>query len=320
MDSIRGGYLGFCLGDVLGSIYNGDPDKYSGKIDRNLTVGTRKYNSFQGPPGQITDKTAFMTALLCHIRGDNAWVKENVVSEYIAVSNNYHYFLSENNKKLFHGITRVSGFDNRWKTYVDDGTIVGCQSNNSLTRVFPFAILLLTQPDKVLYYAVEDTRLTNPNEINIDATVTYVRLMNLILTKKPIQEGLQHLYTSSSTAVIKSAIAQAINNQVRSIDQQKSWVSHSIYMAVKTWILIAALPETNNRFEEVMKWVITRGGDSNSNAAICGAIAGLIIGESRLMNEAVTKQNLQIIMSSNPSLGHFNYNARYHPTSGLNCL
>jgi hypothetical protein len=58
---------------------------------------------------------------------------------------------------------------------------------------------------------------------------------------------------------------------------------------------------------------VTQGGDTDTNAAIAGAIAGTYFGKNNLMNEPITYENIDILINANYAGGDIPIANEYHP-------
>jgi len=59
--------------------------------------------------------------------------------------------------------------------------------------------------------------------------------------------------------------------------------------------------------------IIRMGGDTDTNAAIAGAVIGSHYGFDKMMSEPITKENYDIIISMDPSEGDCPVDDRYMP-------
>ncbi len=315
LDKIRGGLLGVCLGDALGTPHEFSRNvPYTGILQHRVTVRSRFQPNREGPPGQVSDDATMTIALLWQILTDKDWILDHVISEYLHWANQSSAFLGKNTRELLHGIKTISGFWNRYNR-ID---LSNRQSNGSLMRAYPLILLMYYQPETCWVKAISDTSLTNPNPVNKDSTLVYLLMIRSVLEGKSATESIPGIIQQSQTPVVREALSQALNRTIRMIDgPDKGWVVHALYMAARAW-LMTDLPGTT--FSDVMEWVISRGGDCDTNAAISGGLVGTFYGESGLRSDSVTSQNIQILLTSNPQTGQIPYDMRYHPSTGLSLI
>jgi ADP-ribosyl-[dinitrogen reductase] hydrolase len=311
VNKIRGGYLGLCLGDALGLPHERSNTEYTGQLQ---TVSHRSQwqGVKQGPPGQVSDDATMTTALLWQIISDKDWIPNHVIQEYLTWANCGLPFMGRNTRNLFHGIKTVSGYYGR-KDRLDSNN----QSNGSLMRAFPLILLFFYQPQTVFQKAIADTSLSNPNFINQDATLIYLLILKSILDGKTAISALPEIIPQAQTPIIREALSDGFSKRMRMLDgPTKGWVAHALYVAVRAWLFT----DTKMPYSEIIEWVIKRGGDTDTNASIAGGVVGLVYGEQTMRNEAVTGQNIQVLLSSNPAMGQIPYPMRYHPSTGLQLL
>lgn len=304
MNKIRGGYLGVCLGDALGLPFemNKIPvSAYNGKLEYPIKVRQRYKPTEYLPVGSISDDSSMTTALLYSILSNRGWNEVKVVEQYINWANQTNYFMGRNTRTLFSGTSSYNHFLTKKSKY-DNSSV---QSNGSLMRAFPLILL----GDKALTSGLADTALTNPNPVNLDATLVYLSMLIMAYHGHPPKESLNHLLTTAQTQVIKEALLDAIHNRHRHVaGADKGWVAHPIYFTAKAWLLTQEVFS----FEEIIGFVISAGGDTDTNAAISGAIVGLVFGETQLRSNPLTNSNIQILLNS-PNTW---YNL-YKPSTGL---
>lgn len=305
MDKIRGGYLGLCLGDALGSM-----DTYHEELKYPIVVRSHYMPIRIGAIGQVSDDSTMATALLFRLLSDRDWISENVIKEYMEWANNYSPFLGKNTRRLFYGIKTVQGYQNR--KYKIDFSLV--QSNGSLMRAFPLILLFYLQPDLVFQRAIEDTNLTNQNPVNQDATVIYLLMLYSALIGEIGSQALPNILEKCQTEPIRNAIQEAINKKMRMVNEQKGWVAHAIYLAARAWLKV----EERKTYSEIIKWINLREGDRDTNSAIAGALIGVVFGENQLKLDQ--EQNINILLNSNSQTGQLPYDLKYHPRTGLDML
>jgi len=317
LDRIRGGYLGLCLGDALGVPFESGAvvKTYSGILQHPVIVRSRWQGTRTGPPGQVSDDSTMTTALLHCIITDRDWIQDHVIKAYLDWANQPggYAFMGKNTRQVLVGVRTVQGFLNRLARLSPVS-----QSNGSLMRAFPLILLYYWQPQSIFQKAIADTSLTNPNPVNQDATLIYLLILRAILSNRTAESALPEIIQQSQTPVIRESLIQAQNRTIRMVDgEQKGWVANALYMAVRAWMMT---DNPNTRFPEIIEWVISRGGDTDTNASIAGAIVGTYYGERRLRQDQVTEQNIGVLLGSNPYSGQIPYDIKYHPSVGLNLL
>ena len=150
------------------------------------------------------------------------------------------------------------------------------QANGALMRCAPLAWKYRDRDLKYLMeVAEEDCRLTHPNPVCVDANKIYLACMWLYMNGWEIEDiydfivsdEFYDIYYVDKTYwknLLKKTIMVPWNNFVTN----QGWVVIGLYNA-----LYHFFAETS--FEDAMKKSIYAGGDTDTNACICGALVGL---------------------------------------------
>lgn len=317
IDRIRGGFLGLFLGDALGAPYE---FRYSYPLsDYNGTLYQPiKWRCRYGPMqysavGQVTDDSTMSISLLRTILENGNWNEDAVIQAYINWANSGIKFLGRNTRALFHGIKTITGYRNRYAR-IDLSNV---QSNGSLMRAYPLILLFLKQtPEQAYQSSIADTNLTNPNQVNRDATIIYLTILRYILHGIAVQQAIPEIINLSETQEIRDALIEAVQGKDRDIIKNKGWVAHPIYLIIQGWIQA----EMGKSYREIINWVIRKGGDTDTNGAIVGSVMGTYFGENKLRCDAITNKNIDIVLGANYNEGNFPLSYEYHPGSILGDL
>jgi hypothetical protein len=79
--------------------------------------------------------------------------------------------------------------------------------------------------------------------------------------------------------------------------KDKGWTLHALYCA------FFALSMTGYTYQDRIDTVIRFGGDTDTNAAISGALVGTWLGEIALRAEERTAQNIAAVLACDPATG-----------------
>lgn len=299
IDKIKGSFIGLSLGDALGAPheFRYQKDIYTGE----LIYKARLFNRFTGERfltvGQVTDDTEMMLALLRSLLRNTRFVKEDVILSYLRWANSGTPMMGRNTRKLFKGIKTIKGYKNRWRKEFKENSSSWTQSNGSLMRCLPLA--LLNDDTPVIY----ETRLSNPHPINISCNLLYITAVRWLWkgVKKDVAiQGLLQIpkdrkyYWNSD---VKQVLLQAyLNKKMDVTGKTKGWVLNAFYCA------FYALANTNSYKEGIDK-VIHMGGDTDTNAAIAGGLLGSYYGYSEMIKDPTTNKNIQILLNVDTSQG-----------------
>jgi len=312
LDSLRGGFLGLALGDALGAPhefrYSIPVSQYTGRLQYPTKL-VQRYSSPQFTVvGQVTDDTTMAGALMRTILQDKDWVKEHVIQAYINWANSGIKFMGRNTRALFKGISTVAGYYSRFERLKPDS-----QSNGSLMRAYPLVLLFNYLPEMEAYQkAMEDTSLTNPTSVNRDAVLIYLTALRLATTKG----NPQSLISLAQTEPIREALTQGFEGKTRNVTYLKGWVAHPIYLLMQGWLQAI----TGRNFSQVIHWIISQGGDTDTNAAIVGSLLGVYYGEKAMLEDPLTRENVEILLSADYTKGDLPTDPVYHPANLLHLL
>lgn len=300
-------FYGGAVGDALGFPFepsHGPPvSEYRGRFEykpSNIKRSGIKY----GVIGQISDDTEMTLALLRSIVDNKGkYSRKKAILAYKDVVNTQSPGIGKNIKSLFSGNKTVENFEKRYKSRFDPK--IGklnpekAQSNGSLMRCGALALL----PGKSYKNVITDTDLTNPNKVNREVGVIYVKILRKLLFDK--KERIDPLDTAKTPTIV-SVIDQARNKEKRDVTKiGKGWVAHTFYCAVYCLLHF-------NTYNEAIDWVIKLGGDTDTNAAVAGSVMGAKLGYNLLVDPDF-EAKLHLVIEANPKLGDLKRPKRYYP-------
>ncbi len=323
-DRFQGAFIGLFLGDALGAPfefrYSLPLNMYTGKLEHPTKLNLMYQGTKYAVPGQVTDDSIFSIVLFRNLFTDKSYNRDNVLKSYLHLCNDGGLtFLGRNTRALFKGVTTIKWYENRFDKLISSGEI--SQSNGSLMRIMPM-IYLFSMPEKykceeVLQFAMTDTQLTNPCNVNCEATYVYlICFYNIMYNIKSTIDILKHLLTIVKEENIRNAIIEAMNDaEVRQsrrnvTGKTKGWVCHALYCAIFALLLVST---QNCTFEQTLDSIILKGGDSDTNGAIAGALIGFYFGYSNINTSEKCRSNIHIVLNANWNLGDFAFNEIYHP-------
>ena len=153
------------------------------------------------------------------------------------------------------------------------------QANGSLMRISPLAIFGWAGPDEAVAYARLESGNTHPNQICREACAVFVRAITSALSGADAQTcyraALKEAKRGNETSVISTLEAAAISLPAGMDGHQAGWVL--IALQNTFYQLLHA-----RSFEEALVETISFGGDTDTNAAICGALLGAVFGRDQI--------------------------------------
>lgn len=303
-DKVTGMFEGLALGDALGAPYEFHYNNLP--YSEEIIYSTRYVSKYQGVRytalGQVTDDTE-MTLTLAHTIVDNGgYDVEWVVTAYQEWANST-FMLGRNTRALFKGVSTYRGYLNRYDKIFSNPVESWTQSNGSLMRCSPLALFDINT-------AITDCKLTNPHPVNIEASTLYLTVLRRLLERFSPKDAVSGL--TAMTEPIKTALSELEVGHIRDVSSNKGWVVHSFYLS-----LYALLQEKDYR--TTINYVIQRGGDTDTNAAISGALLGAYYGHNVLVSDEITRKNLDKIKACNSNQGCLPRSERY-TLKGLSTL
>nr|QBK85792.1 MAG: ADP-ribosylglycohydrolase [Marseillevirus LCMAC101] len=310
-DKFEGGLLGLMLGDALGAPheFRGSKDEYTGKLQYPPRIPSRYQGVRHGVVAQTSDDTELMLALIYSMIPDSTSTKvieynnERAAMEYMKWANSKPMGMGFNTRALFCGVKTVNGFRNRQVKVFKKVS----QSNGSLMRCYPLALI-----PKENWYA--DVNLSNPTKVNRDASKVFLSLVQSMWAGKGKAEALEEqindktlaspitaalFHASEIDGVFPSKVDSSFPCQPYEVSGKcKGWVAVSLYTAIWGWY-------HSNTLEDCLDSIIERGGDTDTNAAIGGALMGSTLGKKACLKETRVKKNWKILRNANPEEGDF---------------
>ncbi len=287
----NGSWLGMMIGDALGCPYEFLPSMHISKIPAEILRQMCANPDMNHVSGQITDDSEMAIALALSILESKSYSQKSAFAEY------QKWYRSN---PIDCGIT-IAGALN-----VGDANFE-TQANGALMRIAPLGIYAASLPDSKLAeeFAELDAFITHPNEICIQVNRIFVSLLCKAIKETQCPK---ELYKYLKEKAIETVADESIIKCINLAEHEKP----KDYMTLMGWVLIAfhnALWQMLHAksFEDAILDTIKQGGDTDTNAAICGTLLGAIYGEN-----SIPKDWIFSILTSNsvrPS--------KYHPK---NCM
>jgi len=288
-DKKLGMLFGLAMGDALGVPHefyrskfidqSGEEGKfeYSGYINTKFDLHVRfQFTTTVIPAGSVSDDTEMTLALVkCLKENDYVYDEDKVALAYMKWANQCK-MCGRNTRQLFKGVKTLKGYKNRYEKLE-----LVSQSNGSLMRA---AGLIFADKWQ------KDYKLSNPNEVNKDANKVFIKLLKKILKNRHKDYLKEYVLTLPETEIIKQSVLDSLSETERDISgKSKGWVAHCLYIALKAF--------WNFEFiEDAFEFIITKPNtDSDTNAAVCGALFGCYLGYSELLKGEKTKFNIDFL-------------------------
>ena len=174
----------------------------------------------------------------------------------------------------------------------------GSQANGALMRISPLGIFGFGHPpDQVAEWAKQDAEITHPHPICVQANVLFVAAIASAIRDGLSPEALygsvrEHAGNLDVETGLMAVIESAEKEPPREYVFQQGWVLIALQNAL--WQLLHARDLESGVVDTVM-----RGGDTDTNAAICGALLGAVYGD-----RAIPRQWTRALRRCKPDAGN----------------
>lgn len=152
------------------------------------------------------------------------------------------------------------------------------QGNGALMRVLPIALWAATHPDFDWQTAArEDASITHPHPVCGDANVVYVYAL-----LQAMQQGIsaREVYESTIRFAAEQGVFPAVTDALRRAESERPDYDGE-YIG---WVLVALQSSFYQllhalNFRSALVDIVSAGGDTDTNAAIAGALLAVLYGE-----------------------------------------
>jgi ADP-ribosylglycohydrolase/fructose-1,6-bisphosphatase/inositol monophosphatase family enzyme len=170
------------------------------------------------------------------------------------------------------------------------------QSNGCLMRISPLGIFLAGRPAEAADRAREDSRLTHPNPVCQDACAVFVAAIATAVATGCTPQAchaaaVAEAERSGAQAGVRQALDEARHAPPADYQEQMGWVLIALQNAFYQLLHAPNL-------EEGVVDTIMRGGDTDTTAAIAGALLGAVYGQT-----AVPPRWVRALLSCRPLPG-----------------
>lgn len=264
--------LGQLCGDALGAYVEFNQSAYLRRVFPNgvrhmIAGGTFATRS----AGQITDDSEMALALARCLAEDQEYHPDDVRFAYISWLNSDPFDV---------GLTTRAG--------LQGVPLSDSQANGALMRISPLGIFgSRFSTDQVMEWARQDARLTHVHPVCVESNALFVAALSACIRYELNATDMLRLFsTLAESSKVPKALQEAVTTAAHDappvldgVDQ--GWVLLAFHNAL--WQLV----HTPN-FEEGLVATIQCGGDTDTNAAICGALLGALYGETQIPKNWVT--------------------------------
>ncbi|MCX6578645.1 MAG: ADP-ribosylglycohydrolase family protein [Candidatus Aminicenantes bacterium] len=277
----QGCLLGQLAGDALGSLVEFQSPE---KIRRNYPNGIREmadggtWNTIAGQPTDDSELALMLARSL---------VEHDTYDEKAALEG-YRFWLNSNPFDC--GRTIAAGLNGRF--------LYDSQANGAMMRISPLGIFGANyELSAVANWARRDAALTHPNPICQQANALFAMAIAYAIRAGANAETIYREILSWAKEMeveepLLKTVKVAADAPPADYVSNQGWVLVAFHNAL--WQLLHAA-----NFKEAVVDTVMRGGDTDTNAAICGALLGAVNGR-----EAIPAQWVDCLLNCRPAAGN----------------
>lgn len=266
---VKDGIIGLVVGDALGV----PVEFYSrNELEKDPVTKMEGYGTYNQPPGSWSDDTSMTLATMSSIITKNGIDYEDIMKEFIKWYKENKY---SQNETFDIGITTRNALNNYEIGYsaLESG-INGERSNGngSLMRILPLAYI-----DGVDYDTIENvSALTHAHERSKLICVFYVEIAKSMLENNLSIDEHIDIASEKIKKYYEGSAELKYLERIFSNDFSEGILSTG-YVVNTIEAVIYCLKNTTNYKDAVLK-AVNLGEDTDTNAAICGGLAGIYYG------------------------------------------
>lgn len=277
LDRALGCWLAQLAGDSLGSLVE---FQSPASITRKYPEGVRDLadgGTFNTIAGQPTDDSEMALAMARSIIREGAYDPEKVAHAYVDWYESRPFDIGNTV-----GAATRAGLAARKRgesliPAIRSASSQGSQANGSLMRLAPLAIYgVYRSPDVIAHDARADAMLSHPHAACQDANVVFACTIAHAIRVGPSREAIYEFAVQLANEirahdVVRSALADAAHGPPADFMHQMGWLRLALQNAFHQLLHSESL-------EEGLSDTVGRGGDTDTNACIAGALLGAAFG------------------------------------------
>jgi ADP-ribosylglycohydrolase len=323
---------GHAMGDALGvpHEFRYQHDVYTGVLQhRAVLIQQFQGKKFLGV-GQYSDDTEMALCIARTMIKDHTnpyytggiYNRDHIIEAYLAWGNSKQPMMGTNTRQLLKGGSKMAngeklnskkgmnGYNERYaqKFGMQASTVPlltitpqgeAAQSNGAIMRAWPLACIWEMAP------VVTDVWATNPSTVAIDTNQVYVTALRLALIGTSPAEIWQTVRVMGQTEPVQKCLNAVDTDEVWSLAdtpasgdtpkiKSRAWCVNGLYAAMACLRAISQTGFDSTTYPSLINWVIAGhpGSDTDTIAAIAGALIGAIVGYETLTGDEVTRENL----------------------------
>lgn len=274
----QGCLLGQLVGDALGSQVEFQKPEF---IRSRYPDGVRELEdggTFQTLAGQPTDDSEMALMLARCLARDGKYDAGAVLEAYTHWLDSRPFDIGATTSAALGAARRGRDREDRLRLAAYSA-LEQSQANGSLMRVSPLAVFGCSMPEEAAEWARQDSGLTHPNRVCRESCAAYVRAIATALAGGDAETcyaaALEEAKMGGEEEVIAALKAAAAAPPEGIVGPRDGWVLTALQNAFYRLLHAAS-------FEEALVETVSSGGDTDTNAAICGALLGAVHGRDAI--------------------------------------
>ena len=288
-DYTKGLMYGLCVGDSLGSRYEFMEKKKLLEVIKQDTINgfltILGGGVFNTEPGQFTDDSEMALSLLSSLASKKTYSQRETAKEYIKWYNTKPIDKGVTIERALSSFTLVSQ-NNKDMMINSERYNKTSLSNGTLMRIAPMSLLYKTHKlKKIRSFIKKDCLLTHPNPFVIECTWLYVYTIIKCLEKKDKEKIFKKLLKLSKNPKLYLLILDSkMRPEPVIIDSEEVFADDPKLQGYIGIAFQSTLYELFNGtdFDSSIINILKRGGDTDTNCAIAGAVLGAYYGFSSI--------------------------------------
>ena len=266
---VKDGITGFIVGDALGV-----PVEFISRkeLEKNPVETMEEYGTYNQPKGTWSDDSAMTLATMHSILKKQKIDYEDLMTRFIDWKDNAKYLQED---YLFDiGTTKyaLNNYKRGCSPLESGGTDSHSNGNGSLMRILPLAYI-----KDIDYETIENvSALTHGHMRSKIACVLYVEIAKSMLENDNLTIE-EHIDKACDKIKEHYKDSQELEHFQKIFDKDFSEINGKGYVIYTFECVVYSLLTTNNYKDAVLK-AVNIGGDTDTNAAICGGLAGIYYG------------------------------------------
>lgn len=268
---VKDGMIGLIVGDALGV-----PVEFTSREELMENPVTRMvgYGTYSQPPGTWSDDSAMAIATMHSIVQKQGIDYEDMMDKFDKWLHEAKYMQGDNT--FDKGNTTASAIF-RYHHTKTPALECGCgeerdNGNGSLMRILPLAYI-----KDIDYESIENVSgLTHAHPRSKIACVLYIEMAKSMLENDDLTME-EHIFSACDKIKEHYKDSEELKHFERIFNNDLEDVSGKGYVIASFEVVVHCLLTTDN-FEDAVLKAVNIGGDTDTNAAICGGLAGIYYG------------------------------------------